>query len=1011
MAGLGNNLYPPIFKKAYVPAFVKSGNNSGCRIYFSLSNYNSLDEMLTDYVQVSIQYQNTNYSAVNTVVTETDESGYPAGIINTSIKEDPYRTTDDKYYISLDITQFQNKEIKAGQYYKVQIRFTSASIQDKPIGKPDQSWYTKNLAYFSQWSQVVLIKGISQPILELKSFTEGATEQTFTLQDIYLVGSVHFDAEDNEYLKKYRILLYNDSNQLIQDSKEKYSNIYTNPNEVYYKIKYNLKNNNKYRLVIQLQSNNLYEWKVQYNFDMELVQYTTLDSNIFKIRAQADNSGGRIKVYVTSTQYPSQIGMNLIIRRSSSKENFDYWEDMYIFLASPGHNINEIWYDRTVESGVWYKYSLQQRNLQGFRSNFIEYQTPIMCVFEDIFLTAGDKQLKIRFNPQVNNYSHVVAESLTQTIGSKYPFIRRNGNVDYRTFSLSGTISHFMDARQNTMQASSVDLYGNIKINESDSVKSKRDEYNQRHHINIYNDSVYEKDFRQKVIEFLYNNDVKLYKSTTQGNILVKLMNISFTPNNTLSRHIYDFTCTAQEIDQFTIENCDKYNIQSRGSYSNQTFISFVSQGQVIMPDFNLYYQTGNIENGVTKIPEIPYNNRQIYDKESNLTFGGEYDNNTSSGDIIKNYITPKYHYLKTDLINIKVDYLSYLKIEFTSPPYLISKNDKVGLKICEDSETPLYLGHLIKINGQTIIVSPEGIYELTDSVTQVRTLSFISSQETGVINYEAAVVEFEQSSLIPKTYKNIEKIGQFFGFFRTFESIYKKIYSKYYYVSYKSETSENGEDLKLNASQQLNRVKGIKIYAAPNTIIRVKEQQDGQNISESMYDSFVIGPTGLLEFYSQDEEDGDKGTNIKGMYIEGIKLTKTNVNTSQISDNEYYKFEDPNIQYHSIEEIKNPKKNYVYTIIGTESLNILKSQLFSTVEENIRGIVLEENKQIAAINNETAVLEGSALNNVNTCIYYHGGWYLFIQDVSGTSGMVTGIPVQIMIDFYCDILRKEYGL
>jgi hypothetical protein len=62
-------------------------------------------------------------------------------------------------------------------------------------------------------------------------------------------------------------------------------------------------------------------------------------------------------------------------------------------------------------------------------------------------LTTAANQLKIRFNPQVNNYSHVVAESLTQTIGSKYPFIRRNGNVNYRTFSLSGTITHFMDAR------------------------------------------------------------------------------------------------------------------------------------------------------------------------------------------------------------------------------------------------------------------------------------------------------------------------------------------------------------------------------------------------------------------------------------------------------------------------------------------------------------------------------------------------------------------------------------
>jgi len=77
----------------------------------------------------------------------------------------------------------------------------------------------------------------------------------------------------------------------------------------------------------------------------------------------------------------------------------------------------------------------------------IEMQKPVICIFDNIFLLTGDQQLKIKFNPQVNNYSHVVSESLTQTIGSKYPFIRRNGNVDYRTFSLSGTISVFMDIR------------------------------------------------------------------------------------------------------------------------------------------------------------------------------------------------------------------------------------------------------------------------------------------------------------------------------------------------------------------------------------------------------------------------------------------------------------------------------------------------------------------------------------------------------------------------------------
>ena len=70
MAGLGNNLYPPIFKKAYMPAF---NINEGCRIYFSLSVYNSLNDINLNLVQISVQNQNTNYSAL-------DLEKYPAGI-------------------------------------------------------------------------------------------------------------------------------------------------------------------------------------------------------------------------------------------------------------------------------------------------------------------------------------------------------------------------------------------------------------------------------------------------------------------------------------------------------------------------------------------------------------------------------------------------------------------------------------------------------------------------------------------------------------------------------------------------------------------------------------------------------------------------------------------------------------------------------------------------------------------------------------------------------------------
>ena len=42
-------------------------------------------------------------------------------------------------------------------------------------------------------------------------------------------------------------------------------------------------------------------------------------------------------------------------------------------------------------------------------------------------------------------------------------------------------------------------------------------------------------------------------------------MNISLTPKAELGRMIYSFNATAYEIDNLTIENLDKYNIQKIG--------------------------------------------------------------------------------------------------------------------------------------------------------------------------------------------------------------------------------------------------------------------------------------------------------------------------------------------------------------------------------------------------------------------------------------------------------------
>jgi hypothetical protein len=54
---------------------------------------------------------------------------------------------------------------------------------------------------------------------------------------------------------------------------------------------------------------------------------------------------------------------------------------------------------------------------------------------------------------------------------------------------------------------------------------------------------------------------VKLFRSPTEGNYLVRLTDVSFSPNQQLGRMIWTFSATANEIAANTIDNYYKYKI------------------------------------------------------------------------------------------------------------------------------------------------------------------------------------------------------------------------------------------------------------------------------------------------------------------------------------------------------------------------------------------------------------------------------------------------------------------
>jgi len=74
-------------------------------------------------------------------------------------------------------------------------------------------------------------------------------------------------------------------------------------------------------------------------------------------------------------------------------------------------------------------------------TNIRSIDNPVMCIFDNMYLTTKDKQLKIKFNPTINQLKYNVLESQQNTLGNQFPYITRNGDNYYRTFSISGIIS------------------------------------------------------------------------------------------------------------------------------------------------------------------------------------------------------------------------------------------------------------------------------------------------------------------------------------------------------------------------------------------------------------------------------------------------------------------------------------------------------------------------------------------------------------------------------------------
>lgn len=537
---LSSNLYPPIVD-TFMPAF--TGNS--CRVYFELSDFNTLEDINQNLIQVTVTNQKNNENSLINL----------NGIRFYTIH---YDSSEDKYYIEIQSSHLKEGFV-TGQYYKIQIRFTIAgasytgysSESDNTNKIPSIEWINTNINSFSEWSSVCLIRRISDPNITTRTFTSIGGTLRYDTRLFKFDGILEFpNPEEGEYLSEY-LLTLKKGDTVIEQTPIQFPPLDNNVNRIVYSFKKRLESNTNYTLLIAIATNNDYIKTFTYNFISPTV-IGSLSAPI--VTTIPDPDQGRIKVTLEAPSgFPSG-NYYVAIYRSSHKSNFEDWEE--ISLVNFYHNRSTTFFDYSIESGVWYKYIGQVFNITsgGYGIESV-VSDPVTALFEDVFLNSQGRQLKLQFDSHVTSYKRVITENKTETLGSKFPFVRRNSVTNYKQFQITGLISYLGDDGEIFLTEN--DIYGH----ESDSITTLYYNFNKEHRITPYTDYVKEREFREKVFDYLHSGKVFLLRTMTEGLVLVRLMDINLSPKQELNNYIYSFTATAIEIAECNPANYYKYKV------------------------------------------------------------------------------------------------------------------------------------------------------------------------------------------------------------------------------------------------------------------------------------------------------------------------------------------------------------------------------------------------------------------------------------------------------------------
>lgn len=433
-----------------------------------------------------------------------------------------------------------NLKMAVGEFYKVQLAYVST---DNEIG------------YFST---VGIVKYTSTPKVAIdgldpiQSNNHNYVYTGLYRQANYDADSGNYDTESydtSEKLYSSRFCLYDENYRLVKDTGEMLHNAHGDVSA--YEATDTFEFHDDFEIdkpyyieYIATTSNGMVKASPRYKLNQRRLRPMVLNAHL---EVKNDFDAGIIQVNLV--QDTDELASGLFLLSRSSSKNPNKWEPMKEFALQSEYPNRVLYKDYTVEQGITYRYSLQQYNNHNIYSER-RISNRVTADFEDLFLYDGERQLAIRFNPKVSTFKENRVEQKTETIGNKYPFIIKNGSVGYKELAISGLISYQMDSIEQFMSKDDLELPYN-------SFDKKR--YGLR---DLITDNIRaERIFKTEVLAWLNNGGIKLYRSPTEGNFVVRLMNITTTPMDQLGRMLHSFSCAAYEMAEPTYDSLISFGI------------------------------------------------------------------------------------------------------------------------------------------------------------------------------------------------------------------------------------------------------------------------------------------------------------------------------------------------------------------------------------------------------------------------------------------------------------------